>query len=608
MAKLSPGPLNAQSPPAPHPRPADKKPRPDIPHHLRLAVESLLLLAAFAFFCLHAVHLTADFPNFSPWKDWSKYTDEGWYGDAAIRHFQLGHWYLPGDFNPGAALPVWPLLEAAVFAFTGVSLTAARALTVAVFGGICLVSWLLLHRLRSPYPRSLAPSAAILLLTVSPFVFVFTRMAILEPLLILLTLLCLLAASTARLPAPEASTLPASQARLFRHTLRANLLPTLALGLLLPTLILTKTTGLFLLPAIAFLLLASLDYRLAPFFRVALPAALLALALWFGYYLLLVHNHLLLDYRYLFSANAYTGITRENFFSVLAETVTDGMWMGQLLYPTALAAAVVALFAGLIRPRLLRTRPLIPALLLWIGGYTFFLAYHDNLQPRYYLVIAVPLTLLLPVVIEQLVLPASRRPFIRRALLALAALGLCAIALPDARQTLAYTRHPQYTLLRAAQALSQYIAHDRQADPGHNPLVLSISGSDLSLITGLPSICDDFGTLELPDRVKKYRPGWYAAWNDVEDDKMEAMAPLFRLVRVAQFPAMDDPERNLLILYKLIPADNPADTSDEDVSDEDDPTDSSPKPHAGAHTTQRPTPKPLRTRVGQQPSLQQLEH
>ena len=134
--------------------------------------------------------------------------------------------------------------------------------------------------------------------------------------------------------------------------------------------------------------------------------------------------------------------------------------------------------------------------------------------------------------------------------------------------------------------MNAYIAGDRRTDPTHNPLLLSISGSDISLMTGLPSICDDFGTLELPDRVNKYRPGWYAAWNDVEDDKMEALAPLYRLERVAAFPAMDDPERNLLILYKLIPATEPA------------PAPRKPKP----------TPRRLRTKVGQQPSVEQLQH
>src|SRR5271170_7389761 len=113
------------------------------------AVEALLLLTAAIFLALHAFHLNADFPNHSPWMDWAKYTDEGWYGDGAIRHFQRGSWQVPGDFNPAAALPVWPLLEAALFRFTGVNLAAARALTVAIFGFILAASYLLLRRWQS---------------------------------------------------------------------------------------------------------------------------------------------------------------------------------------------------------------------------------------------------------------------------------------------------------------------------------------------------------------------------------------------------------------------------------------------------------------------------
>src|ERR1700687_482959 len=111
-----------------------------------LLTEAILLVLAAGLLVLHYLHLNADFPNHSPWMDWAKYTDEGWYGDGAIRHFQRGQWYVAGDFNPAIALPVWPLLEAALFRFTGVNLTAARALAVGIFSLTLLASYLLLRR------------------------------------------------------------------------------------------------------------------------------------------------------------------------------------------------------------------------------------------------------------------------------------------------------------------------------------------------------------------------------------------------------------------------------------------------------------------------------
>ena len=500
--------------------------------------------------------------------DWAKYTDEGWYGDAAIRHYQLGHWYLPGDFNPAAALPVWPLLEAFVFHFTGVSLTAVRALTVVVFAGILVVAWVLLAR--GPVPSQHAPAAAtgaVLLLAASPFCFVFTRIAILEPLMVLLTLLALLAARGVRIEA---------------LSLRGNLRTIVLLGLLLPLLILTKTTGMFLLPAVAWMLFASLGYRVKPFLRVGLTALSLGVGLWLCYFFFAVRPHFLLDYRYLFSANAYTGMDRDNFMQVLTDTVKDGMWVGPALYPAVLAALVAILFSW----DRLRDAPLLVSLTLWIGGYAAFLAYHNNLQPRYYLVVAIPMTMLLPLVVEQLLFDRLTRPWSRAAAAVGAIALLFTIVIPDALETIGYVRQPEYTLLHAAQQVKEVIDQQQRDDPAHNPLILSISGSEISLMTGLHSIDDDFGTLELPDRVKQYKPGWYVAWNQIDDDKMDALTPEFHLERVAAFPAMDDPDRNLLIVYRLDP---PIAT-----------------PLLKRHG--KLAPKSLQTKVGQQPSLNQLEH
>ncbi len=534
-----------------------------------------LLGGAAVLFALHFLHLTADFPNDSPWMDWSKYTDEGWYGDAAIRHFLFGHWYFQGDFNPGVALPVWPLLEAAVFRFTGVSVTAARAFTLCVFGAMLWTLYCLVERFPRPdrLPRevSLAAPLAVFLFCASPFFFVFERMAILEPLLGTLTALALLAASYL-LPLR-------GRDRSLAGTLQA-LWPSLVLGLLLPAMVLTKTTAVALLPAVGYLIWYRAGYRLRPALTLAAAPVLLGGAIWAVYLFALVRPHYREDYQYLFSTNAYTGFQLEPLATVLFHTVADGHWMGDVLYPVFFVAIAIALFA---RPRFFRN-PLVPALLLWTGGYFVFLAYHNNLQPRYYLIPAIAITVLVAMAVEEFRHvpkgPQGTWPSLLRRV-ALAAVVL-AIVVPDLSYEVNVLHHPEYTFEAAAQRIASLV----RADTTRSNLILSISGSDITLMTGLPSIDDDFGTLDLDQRVKQYRPGWYVAWNELDDDKMDALKALYRPVRVAAFPAMDDPDRNLLILYRLDPADAP-----------------------GTHRRNRlRTPKALRTKIGQQPTTTQLQH
>jgi hypothetical protein len=525
-----------------------------------LWLERALLVAAFVFFLIHFFHLNADFPNNSPWVDWSKYTDEGWYGDAAIRHFTSGHWYWKGDFNPAVALPIWPAIEWVVFALTGVSPAAARATTLAVFAVTLLAFYILVRRYTSANNSpSLAPVLTVFLLALSPFFFVFERMAILEPLLICLMVLSLLCASSLR-----------------NAKLTTQILPTACLGILLPAMVLTKTTAIALVPALAWIVYARVGYRLKPFFRLGIPPAVLGIALWLAYYVGFVRPHYLEDYRYLFSANAYTGILLEPIDKVILNTITDGAWMGHILYPAFFVVLALMLFW---RPRIF-SNPLVPALLLWTGGYFAFLAYHNNLQPRYYLVVAAPITALVALGLDNFRQAASARHELA-ATLAVTAIAL-GLALPGALYTVEIATHPTYTFKNAADSVARIV----RATPNHSQLILSISGSDITLFTHLQSIDDDFGTLDLGVRANTYQPGWYVAWNELDDDKMDALSS-FHVQRVAAFPAMDDPDRNLLILYRLDPQ-----------------TPQASKPHARASRT----PKPLQTKVGQQPTTQQLKH
>src|SRR5205807_9511688 len=129
-------------------------------------------------------------------------------------------------------------------------------------------------------------------------------------------------------------------------------------------------------------------------------AGLTAAVVWGSYIGLFVRPHYLLDYKYFFSANSYTGITAATFWSVLQDTFERASFMGDVLLwagVVSIAGWVVAAF----RSRL-RCNPLAVSLLLWIFAYGAFLAYHDNLSPRYYLALAVPMTMLVALTLEAL--------------------------------------------------------------------------------------------------------------------------------------------------------------------------------------------------------------
>ena len=84
-------------------------------------------------------------------------------------------------------------------------------------------------------------------------------------------------------------------------------------------------------------------------------------------------------------------------------------------------------------------------------------------------------------------------------------------------------------------------------------MLLANSGDDITLITHLPSLCEDFGSEDMPAKLAAYQPGWYASWNDIDPDDLSNLHTHFSLEQVASFRAFDSPDRNLLVLFKLHP-------------------------------------------------------
>jgi 4-amino-4-deoxy-L-arabinose transferase-like glycosyltransferase len=501
------------------------------------AVYALWIACLLALFGLHFVHLLADFPNNSPWMDYSKYTDEGWYASAAIRYWQTGHWFLRGDFNPAVALPVWPVLMGVVFRFTGVSLVAARVVALAIFGVNLLLSYRILRTRAAPWVALLA----ITLLVTSPFLFAFSRLAILEP---LVTCFQLLSWELAL--------------RLRGATGRARILLPAAIGPILCLMVLTKTTGIFLIPSTLFLIVVNGRSSRTAALRALAIATATGAALWCAWFLLGVRPHHLADYRYFFEANTWP--PAEGVMGHLAAywfALHGMLWTSRIL--SIMAAVLLGL--ALIPQRTPKTsggqtgrrshpflrNPIAMACLLAAGGYLFFVGSQNHPQPRYYETIIYPLAWLLALAVAALTSRLRAVPI--RAAGAAGLAVLFGVSVAGTLSIIGYVRHPEYTWFGAARSMVQYI----DTHPAPSRRILSVSDDELSLMTGLPGICDDFGSWDLPYRIHVYQPSWYAAWNDLDPGTVEDLSTQYSLQEVASFPAFDDPDRDDLVLYRMIP-------------------------------------------------------
>ena len=516
----------------------------------------IILIALFA--AAHAWHLRADFPNFSPWQDWSKYTDEGWYGNAAIRAHLFHNWYVPGDFNPAPAVPVWPFLEWVLFFITGVTPQAARALAVAFFFLNLVLSYKLF---RERGPRWVGLLAVTLLVT-SPFLYCFSRLAILEPLLMALTLAAMNLAI--RLPRFQ-----------YKEGVAA------LIGLIFTGMLLTKTTAVFLLPALAWIIILPFWDRKRKLLRLLVAAggaAVISFSLWM---LLVVSYDLFADYKYLFFVNAYQ--KPHDLYGHLMSfwwSFHGGLWVDLVLVPLAGLLILAALLTRIrIRARNWRPNwtaglwrdPLFSGSVVAVAGYIVFMTYQNHPQPRYFVVVGFFSFFVVVRVTAQLLYQETRiglfhmgRIGMRRIGARKIGLGVLAIVLVTATfngiWTLRYVFHPEYTWVTAAQNLTHYI----DEHPNGNRLLVSISGDEITLISHLPTLCDDFGTMDLPAKLDIYQPGWYAAWNDLDPGTLQDLHVHYSLEQVAGFPAFDDPDRNVLYLFKLHPLPNGQSRTDED--------------------------------------------
>lgn len=467
----------------------------------------IFLLLALALCLMRFAYLRADFPNHSPWLlDQAKFTDEGWWASGAVRHFLIGHWNVAGDYNPAAAVPVWPLLLTPVFHFTGVSILATRAVNVSFSIATVLLVYLLVRRYSNPGVAALAA----LLLAASPFAFAFSRLATLDTMIVFEWSLLMWVASYAG---------------------PGRVWSLLAVGAGIPIMLLTKTTVLVLLPAVLWLL-----WKKSP--RAMLAVSAMAGA-GIGIYLSIVlRSRYAVDFHYFFDINALAEVEIGRTGSFLLQLLRHGVWIDRILYPAGLAA----LLLSLVWLRQIWKNPLFAA--SWIafaGDAIYILRRQDDYAPRYFLAMLVPLILILVITLQELKIR-------NRSLASLLAATLAIALVLDTVQILGFLSHRQYQFYDAARSIQAIIV----ADPAAHRLLLGSSGDQLSLMIGIPSINDGYSSQDLGKKVLVYRPGWYVGWNDLDQDILSSLSA-FRLDEVANFQVFDREDRNRLKLYRMVP-------------------------------------------------------
>ena len=472
----------------------------------------LLALLVFAGF----FHLGADFPNHSRWvDDAAKFTDEGWYAAGALNHSLTGHWLRQGDFNPVVTIPVWSLILATIFHFTGISIVAARSIAFLFTLGTVLIGGELLARGH----RHLAPIFMLLLLS-SPILYAFSRIAILEPAL----LFFISAAALAAYSPPKTSS------------------PRLILsGILFVIAMLTKSSAVFAGPAILYLIWFQnrSDQRQGRRHLIrSLAIPILTVITAYGFYWLLAVRTHPVDVRVLYGQNIpYLGIKSiPKAVRILYRSFT---WIDPVLFPIA-AVAVVMSFTR--RFRTLWQDPLFGFAVIAYVGYSGFLLLHFDAGPRYFAVLVLPVMLVLLLFLNIL---QRNMPKAAKALAFIIFLTVAA----NIYQIIRMLHHPDYTLRDADLAIQRQI----ESDPSATRLVIGHGALESTFITHIPAL-DDLGETPVAQKLAIDHPGWLVTYSDNLDLTTRPGVPdSFVFTQTGKYPVLDNPSRQYLLLYRIQP-------------------------------------------------------
>jgi len=473
----------------------------------------VLLFATIALLVLRLWHLRADFPDASFYGNYhARFTDEGFYTGAALHYFTFGRVYIPGGWNPGVFMPVWPAMVGLLFHFTGISVEAARGLAM-----VCTwISVPLAYAVARQYRSTAFATISAFLIAANALGFFFGRLAFLEPAFVMWLLLAIYLAAKIR---------------------AGNYADAVGIGIVFTLLTLTKTTAPFVLPAILYPIWANHRTRPREAWRL-LAAAIGTIAILLGSAKIIWLLHYRADAQIIFALSPWWQL--EHAPPRFLRFFYRGTWIDPVLFPLALACIV----AAVVRLRFLRRDTLFLIALLWEAGYAAFIAFHYDGPPRYFV------TLIVPTIWLALILTEWLWQHHRHAALVVAACIAASVA-GNLFFIGRYLLHPRYALVNASQEIKQRIAAERNLHPAESDLLIGRGAEEISLLSnGTPAIDSD-GAMPLTEKLDVYQPDWFMIWTNDPPQRAMYVAGKRRMVPQAYFPNLDRRNHAGIILYRL---------------------------------------------------------
>jgi hypothetical protein len=481
---------------------------------MRTRARLVLLLLAVCLLTLRLWHIRADFPDFHFYsQERARFTDEGFYTSAALHYFTLGRVYVPGSWNPGVFMPVWPLLVGLVFHFTGISVVAARSLAVVCTWFGVWLAYAVARRYRS---QTFACLAAFLM-AASALGFFYGRLAILEPPFVMFLLLAIYLASKVQ---------------------PGNYLLAGVVGMVFVVATLTKTTAPFLLPAVLYPIWANNRANRSVAWRM-LAVSLAVILLLLGCAKLIWLLHYESDAKIILALRPWWQL--EHSPLRLLRFFFRGTWIDPVLFPLAL----VGCLAAALRLRFFWRDTLFMTAFLWEAGYAAFIAFHYDGPPRYFVTLIAP-TIWLALIFMEWLWQANNR-------VALAAGACVAVSVLWNLASIGdYLTHPRYSLVDTSAAIKRMIVAEHKVNPARSELLIGRGADEISLLSGGLRAIDSDGAMPLAEKLDVYRPGWFMDWTAGQPTlRMETVATHRRLEERAAFPELDRYRNAGIVLYRI---------------------------------------------------------